>query len=262
MLIDPFTDGHVHTVYCHHAVGDMEDYVVAAIGKGLTKIVFLEHMEEGIDSSRVTWLTEDDFELYFAEGLRLKSKYADQLSIGLGVEVGFNPAQIDALLDRLSRRKWDSIGISMHFFKIDDSEAHINLVSKREPRLTSLSLKEAEAIEREYYRYLLQAVELLPGTVLCHIDGVFRHYLLRQKLEQPWELIDTLLEKVADKKIALEVNTSGLAIRNEIFPCERILRKALSLQISLVAGSDAHRPEDIGNGFENLNDYLEGLQIK
>ena len=46
-LIDLRTDGHVHTSLCNHASGTMEEYVKAAIGKGLEAIVFLEHLETG-----------------------------------------------------------------------------------------------------------------------------------------------------------------------------------------------------------------------
>ena len=35
-LIDITCDGHVHTALCQHAVGAMEDYVRAAIDRGLS----------------------------------------------------------------------------------------------------------------------------------------------------------------------------------------------------------------------------------
>ncbi len=259
MHIDPLSDGHIHTAYCHHAVGEMEEYVVAAIEKGLKEIFFLEHMEEGIKTQRVTWLSEHDFDSYFEEGQQLKESYSADITIGLGVEVGFNPSQVESLLIRIQQRPWDRIGISLHFFQDDTSKPHLNLVSKRDPRLVQLTISEAEAIEREYYHNLTQAVELIPGTILCHIDGVLRYYPQRQKIEPPWDLIDMLLNKVVTKGIALEVNTSGLAIRNEVFPGKVILQKALAKKIPLVAGSDAHKPEDVGYGFDGLNAYLEGL---
>ncbi len=259
MHINPLSDGHIHTAYCHHAIGEMEDYVLAAIAKGLQEIFFLEHMEEGVQTNRIIWLTEDDFDSYFEEGMRLKKIYSDKISIGLGVEVGFNPSQVNPLQKRIAKRSWDRIGISLHFLQDKKSSSYLNLVSRREPQLTHLSLAEAKIIEREYYHYLTKAVELLPGTVVCHIDGVFRFYPKRQDLEPPWDLIENLLNIVAEREIALEVNTSGLAIRNEVFPCKKILQKAFAKKISLVAGSDAHKPEDIGYGFTTLNSYLDRI---
>lgn len=261
MLINPLSDGHIHTAYCHHAVGEMEEYVVSAIEKGLKEIFFLEHMEEGIEAERKTWLTEEDFDKYFADGLRLREKYCDKITIGLGVEVGFNPTHVESLLARIHRRSWDRIGVSLHFFRYQHSQPHLNLVSKRDPHLARLSLTEAAAIERDYYQQLQKAVELLPGTVVCHVDGVLRYYPRRHELEPPWDQIDTLLDAIAEKGVALEVNTSGLAIRNEVFPSKKILQKALAKKIPLIAGSDAHKPEDIGYGFDSLNTFLENLLL-
>ena len=261
MLINPLSDGHIHTAYCHHAVGEMEDYVISAIEKGLEEIFFLEHMEEGIQAERITWLSEEDFDRYFIDGLRLRKKYGDRITIGLGVEVGFNPTHVESLLARIHNRPWDRIGVSLHFLRYQQSKPHLNLVSKRDPHLSRLNITEAAAIEREYYRQLREAVDLLPGKVVCHIDGVLRYYPQRHKLEPPWDLIDILLDAIAEKGVALEVNTSGHAIRNEVFPGKTILQKALARKIPLVAGSDAHKPDDIGYGFDNLNSYLENLLI-
>ena len=86
--IDVKTDGHVHTRLCHHASGEMEEYVQAAIARGLEKIIFLEHLEMGIRYFESTWLSEEDFAYYFKEGERLREKYRGAVEIGLGVEVG------------------------------------------------------------------------------------------------------------------------------------------------------------------------------
>lgn len=253
MQIDPRKDGHVHTKLCHHAVGRMEDYVLSAIKKELPGICFLEHMEEGIISSRTTWLTENDFDVYFAEGLRLQEKYHKEISIELGVEVGFNPEKTDILLRRLSKRSWNRIGISYHFHRLAGSAEHLNLIGKSDKAVHRLSLAEAAAVEREYYLNLIAAVHALPGNVLCHLDAVLRHYPRRSQLEPPWQLIESLLENVKKRGMAIEINTSGLAIRGEVFPCRQILALVLQKEIPLLAGSDAHRPEDVGNCFEQLH---------
>ncbi|MEE4240492.1 MAG: histidinol-phosphatase [Desulfopila sp.] len=252
VLIDSSSDGHVHTTLCHHAVGEMEEYVLAAISKNLSHICFLEHMEEGIVSPRITWLTENDFDIYFAEGERLREKYSASISIGLGVEVGFNPQSITTLQQRLAARQWDRIGISYHFHRLHQEEHHLNLVGRNEPRISNLSLKKAAAIEEAYYTHLIKGVETLPGTVVCHIDAVLRHYPSRHLLEPPWHLIEELLDKVKERGMSIEVNTSGIAIRGEVFPSRKIVQKAIHKGIPLSASSDAHRPEDVGFCFHEL----------
>ena len=47
-------DYHVHTSLCNHASGTMEQYVQAAVAKGLNTICFLDHLtlqEAGRDSA-------------------------------------------------------------------------------------------------------------------------------------------------------------------------------------------------------------------
>lgn len=262
MLIDPLSDGHIHTPLCHHATGSMEEYVLAAIEAGMREVCFLEHMEEGIDSHRTTWLTEDDFTVYFNEGERLKEKYAQKLTIGIGVEVGYNPEHVGSLQKRLSQRNWDRLGLSYHFHRPPEKNYHLNLVSKSDRRLQHLSVKHARKIEEAYYTNLTDAVEKIPATVVCHLDGVLRYYPGRDQLEPPWHLIEALLDTMQKREVALEVNTSGLAIRREVFPCGRILGMAVQRKLPLLAGSDSHRPQDIGHGFETLAAIISQAQLQ
>jgi histidinol-phosphatase (PHP family) len=256
MIIDKKADGHIHTALCHHATGAMEDFVVAAIKANLQTICFLEHMEEGIVTSRVTWLTESDFDTYFKEGKRLQERYKNEIRIELGVEVGYNPDRLDIICKRLSARNWDRIGLSYHFHKTAHYSQHLNLVSKRDSILLQLNKEEARQIEEEYYLTLLEAIKNIPATVLCHLDGVLRYHPLRQEFDPPWHIIEALLDAMKKFKMALEVNTSGIAIRGEVFPQKRILAMAIGKDIPLLAGSDAHKPEDVGYSFEDLDALL------
>ena len=82
-MIDITEDSHVHTNLCHHARGEMEEYVQAAIERGLRRLVFLEHLEAGINYFESTWLTDDDFDYYHSEGQRCRSNTRIRLKSGL-----------------------------------------------------------------------------------------------------------------------------------------------------------------------------------
>lgn len=255
------SDGHVHTRLCHHASGEMEAYVLSAIAKGLEQIVFLEHMEAGVDYFESTWLTEEDFDYYFREGLRLQEKYRGELQVLLGVEVGYSPGHSKELLQRLAARKWDRIGISYHFMPNPDGGHHLNLVSRKEKNIGAIAKHGCEEILHHYFRTLTEAVQILPGTVLCHLDAALRFQpglTLDTTYLQP---ICTLLTAVKKKGMALEINCSGFRIRGEPFPTRFIVEEAIKLGIPLLPGSDAHNPKDVGRGFELLPDFLENLQL-
>ena len=172
--VDILVDGHVHTRFCRHAVGEMEDYVRAAIGKGLREICFLEHMESGISYPERTWLTEADFDAYFAEGRRLQQTYREKIAIGLGVEVGYNPEYCDELRERLAGRQWSRIGLSFHYARIPGDQDHLNLVSRKAENIRRAGEFGAERLLNGYVEVLLKAVQDLPATVLCHLDAALR----------------------------------------------------------------------------------------
>jgi histidinol-phosphatase (PHP family) len=235
----------------------MEEYVQAAIGQGLTKIIFLEHMEEGIDHVQgKTWLSEDDFDNYFSEGQRLQASYADTIDIGLGVECGYNPDCRGRLKTRLAARQWDQIGISCHFLKVDGMSHHLNLLSRRAENILLARQIGAEKILDRYFSTLTEAVRYLPGTMLCHLDAALRFLPEISLTDSHYVQIDTLLQAARENGLAIEINSSGFAIRREQFPSRRILAMAKACDLPFVFGSDAHKPAEVGRYFAMLNALL------
>lgn len=251
---DPSVDGHVHTPLCLHAVGSMEEYVQAAIERGLTGLVFLEHFEAGIDAPRRTWLTADDFSRYREEGERLRRLYGGRLAIGLGVEVGFNPKEVPATLDFIASHPWDRVGISCHFLEIEGR--HYNLLSSDRETMGTFSAHGVERVLDEYFELLAQAVSLLPGTVLCHLDAALRHHpeiapALERATASP--VMEKIFETMAAGKMALEINTSGFDHRRRLhYPSPPLLNRAGRYGLPLTLGSDAHHPGEVGRYFSRF----------
>jgi len=249
-MLDITTDGHVHTRLCHHARGEMEEYVLAAIAKGLERIVFLEHLESGINYFESTWLTEEDFLFYFQEGKRLRAKYESSIAVSLGVEVGYNPAEIAAILGFLERFQWDSIGISYHF--LENNGRHYNLVSRKKHNLKEFSKIGVDRVATAYFSHLLEAVKVIPGTVVCHLDAVLRYHPDFLFTSKHLSIVRDIFQVMLERDIALEVNTSGYRLRQEPFPSIAILKEAVRSGLKLVAGSDAHTPNDVSRCFDRL----------
>ncbi len=247
--IDLKTDGHVHTHLCHHASGSMEDYVLAAINRGLERLFFLEHLEVGINYFECTWLGRQDFDNYFQEGLRLREKYGDRLFVGLGVEVGYNPERCQEILERLAERTWDRVAVSYHFMRVGGQ--HYNLVSRKSRNLEALGGLGVAKVVSAYFDTVLEAVKTVPAEVVCHLDAVLRYHPDIHFNQSHYRQIELILAAMAERGMALEVNASGGRMRGEPFPARDIVRKAQQLKIPLAAGSDAHRPEDVGR-FEML----------
>lgn len=246
------SDSHVHTRLCGHADGEMDEYVQTAIDKGLDELVFLEHLEEGIVSAHRTWLTEEQFELYWTEGNRLREQYADTIKIGLGVECGYNPDAVDRLRDRLQTKAWSEVGLSCHFLRLAGEKSHLNLFSKRDDSLTLARRSRPDILLSRYFDLLLAGVETLPVTKVCHLDGALRWLPGLQLGENHYKQIESLLRTMHQKGIGLEINTSGIRIRGEQFPTDRILSQAREFGIHLILGSDAHTPQEIAQHFSRF----------
>jgi histidinol-phosphatase (PHP family) len=237
----------------------MEEYVRSAIARGLNEIIFLEHLEVGIDYIERTWLSEKDFDYYFTEGRRLRRKYADTIRVGTGVELGYNNEHCAELVAQLSNRPWDKVGISCHFLKLPGTDHHLNLLSRKQHNIDIARKFGFGAVLEIYFNTLLEAVQNIPvhhNTVLCHIDAALRFADNLTYSQAHYEQIDNILTALKKNGMSLEINTSGLAIRNEPFPARRILAMALHHDIPLLPGSDAHQPEDVGRYFSVLPDYI------
>jgi histidinol-phosphatase (PHP family) len=256
--IDLLLDGHIHTRLCNHAVGEMEEYVMAAMDKGLETIIFLEHLEKETFYFERTWLTDADFTYYFSEGKRLQEKYHGRLTIKLGVEIGFNPLAIDELREKIARYPWEHIGLSYHYYFT--GKQHLNMVSRRRENLDMLAAIGTEKVITEYFSGLILALESLECDTICHLDAVMRHYPGLSFNTSHMRQIDKILEMISRKNMRLEINTSGFALRDEPYPGRDILKKAVEYEIPFQAGSDAHHPEQVGRYFERLPGLLAQLR--
>ncbi len=244
-------DHHVHTSLCNHARGEMEEYVQSAVLRGLSCITFLEHLECGIIYSHRTWLEQKHFTEYFREGKRLQKLYAGRITIRLGVETGYNPAALDQLRDMISCFPFDHIGVSYHYYF--DGSRHRNMVSRRSENIKALIAAGTDHVLDEYFNGLIRACSELPCDKICHLDAVLRHVPGIRFKKRHYNLITKLLTTMAGKNIGLEVNTAGISLRSQPYPAENIVRQAQGLGIPLLAGSDAHRPDQVGRYFAQLS---------
>ena len=258
-LIDTTIDGHVHTRRCGHAVGEMVEYVEQAVARGLRVITFLEHLETGINYQPKSWLEQEDFDDYFAEGLRLRERFRGVIEVRLGVETGYNPADPAAVRARLARYPWDRVGLSCHFHAHGGS--HLNLLSRSQESLDTFAAIGVDRVLSRYFEALIAAVREIDCDVLCHLDAALRHYPGLQFNQSHRQQIVDLLDAVQERGVALEINTSGFDYRGTPFPAAWIITRALERGIPLSAGSDAHRPADVGRHFDRLPAYLAELSV-
>ncbi len=246
-------DLHVHTQYCKHTHGFMEEYVIKAIERGLEEIGFLAHAEAGIDHPRILWLQDGDYDAYWQEGTALKSRYGDRIKISLGLELGLNPSFLEELQRIMEKYAWDRIGLSYH--QLADGDGYLNICS----RLSIPRIREVDNLQftKKYYRDLCNHVSAIQPDLLCHMDVVRKHMRDCSSDLEVQRLIRQLLVELKKERVRLEVNTAGYDTVGAPYPAPWILREAVEMGIDLVLCSDSHSPEHVGRRFDDALQYIK-----
>lgn len=246
-------DLHVHTQYCKHTHGFMEEYVVRAIELGLEEIGFLAHAEAGIDHPRIMWLQDGEYDAYWNEGIALKSRYGDRIKISLGLELGLNTNCLEELHIIMEKYAWDRIGLSYH--QMTDGGSYLNICS----RYSVPRIREVDNLQftKRYYRDLYNHISAIQPDMLCHMDVVRKHMQDCSSDFEVQTLIRELLAELKKEHVKLEVNTAGYDTVGAPYPAPWILREAVEMGIDLVLCSDSHSPEQVGRRFDDALQYIE-----
>lgn len=263
-------DYHMHCRFSTDSKAEPEAMCEAALTKGLTEICFTDHQDLGFDDP--TWFRFDP-DAYFHTLESVKKAYEGRLGVHIGVEIGLIPDDPRLAREAENLAKdypWDFIIGSTHQIPVE-TDGQINYIDPANPAEIEriwAHFATTEALLSVYYETVLKNLEQFDCfDALGHIDYISR-YVPRMIRSAPRPLspyryedyaakIDDILKTAIRKGIAIEVNTGGLYKETkQTNPEDRIVRRYLALGgRKLSYGSDAHRPEHVGFGFETLPDY-------
>ena len=161
-------DYHCHNQRCGHALGEIEDYVKAAIEKNFGEIGITDHFPLGaiIDDPQLNDIIKrasmavKEFTNYISEIKHLKEKYRNEIKVRISTEINF------ATPDRALSRQKEILRPFMNDFDyllgaIHDVKWHDSPVIILDPRESSEALKTygMEKINSEYVNKLHKLVE-------------------------------------------------------------------------------------------------------
>lgn len=232
-------DYHVHTAYCGHAFGEMEDYVRQAVAGGLQEICFCDHMPlpDGCDPDHR--MAAADVEPYIAEIERLRLAYPE-LTIHLGFEADYISGLEDYLREFRRQYRLDYYLMSIHF---------ISGWPKGEWAFAyPFGSATIAGRYRDYFRTMQAGVRSGIFDAVAHFDLIKRPQYPVCELVP--DLVDELLTDIAAAGMAMEFNSSGLRKPiAETFPAEEVLARSVNKGIPVCLGSDAHQPEHVAYAF-------------
>lgn len=246
-------DYHIHTRRCGHATGEMEEYVQAAQQKGLVEIGFADHIPMYFlpPAERDPEIAMADQELpdYVADIRRLQEKFAP-FKVKMGIEADFAPGLEDELKAILRRYDFDYVLGSIHFL---DGWGFDNL-----KYIAEYEHRDITQIYAQYFQLLCQAAASGLFDSLAHPD------LIKKMGFRPSGDISYFYEQavktIAEADICVEVNLAGLRVPvAEIYPAQPFLQLCHRFGVPVTLGSDAHKPEQVGAGFDTAVKLLKAI---
>lgn len=232
----------------------MNRFLEAAQSAGIDEIGFSEHAYRFRQTTKMWpnyWNLKAEVDA--DEYVTLVQEAKDNgYPVKLGVEVDFVPGQEERLDDFISQYPWDYVIGSVHF--IDewgfDRPDQVYLWNQR-------SVEEAY---RQYFALFSEAANTKLFDIMAHPDviKVFGYRPQGSLLDEYLYCADIL--KRAD--ICFEISTAGLRKPvGELYPAPDFTHVLAQAGVVAIINSDAHRPEDVGHGFDAAYTYAKKYGI-
>lgn len=232
----------------------MEDMVLKGIELGLAEMCFTEHndFDYPVTASEPSGFFEINPDAYLYDFLKLREKYAKQITLFFGVELGLQPHLSQKNAAFAKAHEYDFIIGSSH------------LCHRKDPYYPAFfEGRPQEEAYLEYFESILENLKVYSNfDVYGHLDYVVRYGPTKDQdysYERYREILDQILTKLIDMEKGIEINTGALAKgMREPNPCTGILKRYRQLGGEIVtAGSDAHEPGQIAHAFSRAAEILK-----
>ena len=256
------TDYHVHlrpddagaSAEEFFTAANAERYRTVASERGIAELGVSEHVHrfaQALDVWRHPFWREsarDDLDAYCAW-------VREETDLKLGIEADFVPGHEDRMGSLLECREWDYVVGSVHFLRdaAVDHEGYDVWERSSDP----------ERVWSRYFETLGEAARSGLFDILAHPDLVkvwgSERPRPRGDLRRFYE---RAMDGIAESRIAVEVSTAGLRKPvGEIYPAREFLALCVEAGCPVALSSDAHAPGDLGAGYEQALELLDGLGV-
>lgn len=250
-------DLHTHHERCGHALGTIRDYIEAGIRHGLDVIGISDHSPyfgSAVDQEQPgIAMAKSEFGRYIDEVLKLKQEYSGKIDVLLGVESDFFPEHAELYRQMYEPYPFDYIIGSVHL------SGGVSIFNKK--RWNGLTDKQKIEQKELYYDLIQQSARSGIFQILGHIDAMRGFYPAFADI--PTDSVDKTLEIIAAQDIAIEINTSGKTKDcGGWYPIDAVLERANHYGVRVTFGSDAHKPERVGDDWELVRERLKEIGFK
>lgn len=242
-----FVDTHSHTVRSFDGTYTADEIAEASIEKGLQTIAITDHVE-------MDWFYGHDREYNktcynsYADVVKAKEKYKDKIEILVGIELGEPCYNLELTEKILVKHNYDMVIGSLHNLRDWDDFSQLDYVNDGIDIYKML---------HTYYEDQKEMVQWGGFDTLAHIIYPMRYMWTKHQMRVDKSKIkkdvDELLALLAEKDIALEINTSGLrqALKTTLPDVDYIKRFKELGGKHVTCGSDSHTTYEMGAGIHD-----------
>lgn len=247
-----FVDYHTHHYRCGHAVGRMEDYVEAAIARGIGEIGLSDHspiyhLGDEPQPRPLIAMSQHELPHYVAEMQQIRERYADRITVRLGVESDYIMGWDEHYRHLWQQYPLDYVIGSVHWL---DTWSIFDVILPLGRTRTDL-----------YEEYLLTtqaAARSGAFDIIGHLDCLKTRGHIEDLSITP--LLEETVRVLAASNVAIELNTSGWRKDfADCYPRAELLACCCHYGVPVTLGSDAHRAQDVGANFEQAAAILRDV---
>lgn len=245
------TNYHSHCSFCDGRA-PLEEFVKEAIRQGFYSYGVSSHAPLPFPTQ---WTMEwEQMEAYLDEFKNLRSKYADEIELYVGLEIDYLNEESNPSVARFTELPLDYRIGSVHLLydaagEVVDIDCSPAVFKERVDRHFN---GDVLRVIRMYFDRLFRMVELGGFDVLGHADKM--HYNAScyhpGLLDEPWyeALMKDYFSLVASRGYLVEINTKAYDSLGTFYPNSRYWELMKEYQIKILVNSDAHYPERINAG--------------
>lgn len=247
-------DYHLHSHFSGDSDASMEAMIQKAIELGLSQMCFTEHMDLGYPVTPETpaGFFEANTDSYLFDLIKYREKYAGQIKVCFGIELGMQPCLAAANARYARSFDFDFIIASTHVVKGADPYYPAYFEGRSD-----------EEAYREYFEETIANMKAFTDfDIYGHIDYVIRYGRTMDRdycYEKYQDLFEEMIDILLSNGKGIEINTGGLrkGLR-QAHPCTQFLRRYREKGGEIITvGSDAHNPADIGSHFDRAAKILK-----
>ncbi len=240
----------------YYSAANAERYREVARERGIDELGVSEHVYRFSQALEVwrhpLWqrYAHDDLDAY-CEAVR------DHTDLRLGLEVDFIPGREQQISSLLEGRPFDYVVGSVHF--LGDGALDMDEFSIWE----GIAARPPEEVWQRYFETIAASATSGLYDIIAHPDLV--KYWGDPRRVPAGDLrryYEPAVEAFADSGVAVELSTAGLRKpAGELYPAPAFLELCVGAGVPVALSSDAHRPADVGSGYDLALELLARLGV-